>query len=525
MTFDEAKQAFRAANPGIDPDQNNAAFNNWSGQNFPNGGWEGAPPPAPVQTGATSTGGALSGLSGAVNSSLLNLANQAGAPDGNSASVQGGGQTGSYTTNLNNKSNVDTTQNTNTTGRNVNTGSTITGGNQTTDYGRTDVGASGGLTTNEGGTTGSTTGSTTGTNLGQATNLSSGTNTTTAADPYGLSALIGGAKTNAQGADATRIATLTNLAQNGDPALQQQVQQAVSQSLSGPGMSGAGDNARGRAAGSAATDVGLRSAGLQLNAANSLAGGSAAGSTAQQFSPFVGTTSSNTGQNTGTSSNTTGGTSSANTSGTSFGSQLQDLYNRNTSGGKDVISSLQGVFNNNTSDTTGTQNTTGNQSTTGSSNTSGTAAGDNWSAGGGKVPTQTNSGGGSGCYVCTALVDRGMLKRSYVERAIRSKLMQLSKYEIPLHGYMLYGPALAWLVLHSTLFARLMTPIAKAVLYAELRLTLPLPFCLFATLWHALFTVISIPFGLIAKAIIYPRSPTVMQWLLEKHNLNFKEVV
>jgi len=90
---------------------------------------------------------------------------------------------------------------------------------------------------------------------------------------------------------------------------------------------------------------------------------------------------------------------------------------------------------------------------------------------------------------------------------------------------MVYGPLLARLVLASKLVARLGLQPARAVLYAELRVGHPrLPFKLLPAFWHGLFTTISLPFGFIAKIAGYSKTPKSMTWLLEKHNLNFKDL-
>lgn len=374
----------------------------------------------------------------------------------------------------------------------------VQGGVQTGQYGTTNTTAQQGTQNTTGATTGQqqTTGTTS--NIGQQQGVTSttgqqqGQSTTNVVDQYGLGNLASSLTGTAAANDAARTNYLSGVVQNGDPNLQYQTTKAVNQALSGPGLTGAGDSARARAAGYAAADVAGNSTANQLAASNQLGGSTASGTAIQQASPLLGSS---------TASNQT-----------SLGQTLSDLASSNTG------TSIQNLLS---SGTSSQQGTTGQ---TGSSATSGTASGSNLGVATGQVPQQQVQSG-SGCYVCTAFVERGELTPSLVRHAVVAKLRGLARYETALRGYMVYGPLLARLVLKSKLAARLLLPISRAVLYAELRVGHPkLPWKPYAAFWHSVFTTISLPFGSLARIAGYSKTPKSMAWLLEKHNLNFKDL-
>lgn len=133
-----------------------------------------------------------------------------------------------------------------------------------------------------------------------------GTQTSTVADPFGLASLVGSQGQAAAGTDAARTSYLMNLLQNGPTQLQGQTSQAVNNALSGPGMFGAGDNARARAAGDAASGVGLNDLNSVLSASSQLAGPTAVQTAAASALPYAAQTTNQDANTTATSSGNSG---------------------------------------------------------------------------------------------------------------------------------------------------------------------------------------------------------------------------
>lgn len=145
---------------------------------------------------------------------------------------------------------------------------------------------------------------------------SNATQTTSTADPFGLAALLGQQGSSLAGADSTRLNFLTNLLTNGPSNLQGQVSGAVNNALSGPGMFGAGDNARARAAAGAASGIGLGDLNSIITGASNITAPTAVANAATASVPFdPQTTTGNTASN--ATGNSSGG-ASVNTTPQSF---------------------------------------------------------------------------------------------------------------------------------------------------------------------------------------------------------------
>lgn len=255
-------------------------------------------------------------------------------------------------------------------------------------------------------------GQTAGAQTGQT--ATQGTTTTGVNDTLGMGSLLQSQQPTAANTAANTNATLTGLMQQGNPALQQQVGQAVNQALSGPGMQGVGQGAQARAAGDAAAQIGMNSAGTQLQAAQQLSGPTAATTLATAANPYLGSTQ--TSANTGT----TGQTS------------------------------------------TGTSNTVGAQ------NTSGTASGSNIQQAEGLTPQQSSSSGG-GSIICTALGERGMLPRWMLQDELFFVQQNWARFRHAARFYFIWGTPVAKLVRRFSIVAYLCFPLAWGCAYEASR--------------------------------------------------------
>lgn len=285
-----------------------------------------------------------------------------------------------------------------------------------------------GTTTNSQNTTGST--SNVGTTTGTTTTGS--TSSSNPNDTLGFGALLQGAQGQATANDATRNAYLTDLVNTGGAAYAPQTDAAIRSSLTGPQATGAGDDARARIAGDAAANVQRNNTDERLSAASQLAGPTATSSLSTAANPYVGTTNSST--NTGTTSGST--TNLANT-----------------------FSSLMG-----------TQNETGSGNATGSSSSA---------AAGTALQNQQQSGGG-GCVLCTAAIELD-LPHARLHRVLRVVInhklhKDWKSFRNAARGYFfLFTPLARYLLRHPWIAATLW-PLAKAVVYEELRVAgRPLP--------------------------------------------------
>lgn len=437
----------------------------------------------------------------------------------------------------------------------------------------------------------------------------SGLSSTNVTDSLGLGSLISQQAKAAQTSDAARNTWLTDVMQNGGTGYQDQMQQAINNSLSGPGMQGVGNMAKGRVAGSAAEQIAMNNMDQRLAAAQQLQSGGQFAQVAALGNPYLG------------SSTATSGTSATNTANTTQNStqNTSDIFNQNTgnsstanSGTSQSVGSTQGNVSNvgntasnggstsigntstnentasngytnasNATSSTGltnssnssanVSNTAGNTSTdtansgaqsnisagstsgtnvstannTSSSDTlntlksaansiglsslisnesqKGTSAANSMQVATGQIPQSTQSGGGGGCYVCTAYVSQGKMRREAVREAAQYKLNHMDEYGTSLHGYSIYGPWLARQVYKNGWFAKTFYPIAKAVLDHELTLAGWGQPKLFPFLAHAVFHYGSIPFSwgarLFGRREIVTPNPDFE--LLKEQNLEF----
>jgi len=338
-------------------------------------------------------------------------------------------------------------------------------------------------------TSGTTAGATSGINNTQGLSTTAGTTGTTGAttstptDTLGMGAMLQSLQPSALAATNASNNFLTNEMQQGNPALQQQIGQATSQALSGPGMVGTGNAAQGRAAGTAASQVGINDNALQLQAASQLAGPNAATTLSTAANPFIGSSGTSTGaqtNNSSTGSNTTNqssGTtaSSNNTIGANLGSTISDT------------------------------------------GASGTATGTTASTAAGNTPVTSSSGGG--CYVCSILAMLGIVSHLAVRHAVEFKLHKRKDILMAL-GYSIYGPPLARLVLRFSFVRHLMTPIARAILYEELRLARGGKLKLGAWVPHFFFHYWSSMLGLVGSLQFKPDTRDLkIRNILEKEGL------
>jgi hypothetical protein len=270
---------------------------------------------------------------------------------------------------------------------------------------------------------------------------------------------------------------------NGGAQLNDQIDAGIRSSLSGPGMQGVGDNARGRAAGDAAANIARNNQQARLQASQQLAGPTGLQTLTQSATPLMGSQS--------TSNQST------------LGSQLSNLVNNNTSStaGTNSTNSIGSAIN----------------SMTGSKSNNSTAGGSSIGVASGLTPQQTTSGGG--CFVSTAYVDMGMLPASTVRRAVNSKLKHLKKYESSLQGYVVYGPFLSRCVRQIPLVARLLRRPVRAILYQELRLGNDrIKSRVAASFWHAAFHYGSYAFSAFKRSLTLNQETVAM---LNRNNLNF----
>jgi len=419
-------------------------------------------------------------------------------PIGPGAGAQGysqneaGAQSGNYTSQGNTLQTQAGTQNQTTTGQQNTTGSQTNTGTQATNQTQTGQTA----------TTGQQTDTGTQATTGQST-TTTGVNT-----PFDLSGLVNSQIASAGEQDAAKTGFLTDFMQTGGTGFNSQVDQAIRGSLTGAQMTGAGDSARARAAGYGAAQVARNNAGERLQAASMLGGPSGVSQNVSALTPLMGKT-----ENTATS-----GTAATNN--TSQTQQLQDTASKllgqvNTTGQQDTTGS-------NTS--AGTSNTMDLQKLVGSENQSGTAGGQSISQGTGVAPAgqQVKSGG---CVVCTAYVSKGQMKPGAVRRACRFKQANWHKYGTSLTGYLLWGPFIARAVLYSEWSARIIRPLARAVLYEEVRLSAPtrLRKRWDAYITHEVFDLLSWPVGalMIAVGMDADVRDRQIKAMLVRQNLNF----
>lgn len=423
------------------------AANHWrdsgqkEGRNFPGGapaGETGGPGPSgpglqppgggPVQGGLAPGNTGLNGLLDADTLAALKARLIAGG--GNTSQTQGGAQTGDFSSATNQSQNQQTQSQTNSTTKKSGTSDTT---------GSTDV-------------------------------------THTVIDNLGLGDLIKGQTAGVGAADDQRRAWLLDTMSTGGSGFNSQVDEAVRNSLTGAQVTGAGDSARARASGYAASDVARKNLDERLVASSQLAGPTGSGSLVQQAAPL-------------------------------FGSHDVGTSNSHT-----VDNSTENTIGNNIS------NMTGNMSGT----TSGSASGSSLGSGSGQTPLQQQQSGG-GCFVCSALASKGIVSVDDVTDAVKYKLYSAKSRNMPI-GYALYGPWLARMTLQHLWVQRLIQPCATRILREELRLAgRGLGFDPLAWALHAIWHNCSGLLGLIARkfgAKFETKDESVRE-LLIKNNLYF----
>lgn len=271
----------------------------------------------------------------------------------------------------------------------------------------------------------------TGTTTGATTGLTSTAGSRGVTDTLGFGSLLQGGAGAAQAADSSRSGFLSDLVDTGGSGFNSQVDQAVRSSLSGPGMQGVGDSAKGRAAAYATEQVANNNLNQRLGASSQLAGPTATQTLASAGNPYLGSTEAGTQASVGTNAGTQSATGT--TASDTTGSTAQQTNSLGSLLGSTLTDSAQ----------------------------QGTSAADSRQIAAGNQPEQQNSGGG-GSVVCTSLVALGMLEPWLVEVEEQYIHQHWSVYRRAARGYYLFGPALAKLVRKSKIVAYLCLPVAKA---------------------------------------------------------------
>ena len=320
-------------------------------------------------------------------------------------------------------------------------------------------------TTNQATNNKTTTGATTGTsNLGTTSNTGLQTNNTsgtvnqttgnTVQDTLGFGQLLKSQAGTVGASDAERTAWLQDTMKTGGSGFNSQVDQAVRQSLSGPGRTGTGESASARAAGYAASDVARNNLGQRLQASQQLAGPTGLASLSSAANPYLGSTSSTTGTSTGT------GTVSSSNQGTS-----SNTGTSNTTGFEDLVG-------NTTSSSVNSSREKLNNFLNSNENTAGTAVGSSNSSASGQIPqTQNVSSGGGGCVLCTAGIELGQWRNVRVLRKVIQHKVQRdwSRFRLAARGYFfVFSPVARFLLTHPRTSAAIQ-PVLRAIVYEELR--------------------------------------------------------
>lgn len=304
-----------------------------------------------------------------------------------------------------------------------------------------------------------TTGSGTSSNVGSATNngtsgsLSSGGSNSNAIDTLGFGGLLKG-QAGAVGAnDTARSAFLRDTMQTGGSALGSQVDQAIRTSQSGPGMTGAGSSARDRAAGYAGAQIARQNGDQRLEASRQLSGPTGLATLSSAANPYIGQANTNT----GSVSNTNQGTSTSSNVGSNTSAS-------NNTGFNNLIGSSQSTGG--SSSSTATSGTNNNQE-----NTSGVALGNSASSANGIIPSSQQVSSGGGCVLCTAATELGLFRNLRVLRRVIDFKMRRHRFAAASRGYFFMFTPVAVYLLSRPKLARLLYPLARAVVYEELRLS------------------------------------------------------
>lgn len=262
------------------------------------------------------------------------------------------------------------------------------------------------------------------TSTGQQSTTAQTSQTVAPVDTLGFGALLQGQAGQVGQSDAARLAFLQDAMNTGGTGFQSQLDQGIRQALSGPAMTGAGESARARAAGYAAADIGRNNLNQRLAAAEQLAGPTGLATLSTAANPFVGS------QTTGTQQSLT--------------DTLQNL----------------------SSSSTGWQNLLGQTNEA----QAGATAAQSSQAGAGNIPEGQPVKTG-GCVLCTAAIELGLFRNKRVLReAIDYKLGKgWKKFRLAARGYWaVFGPFADWLLDHPRI-ARTLYPMARMVVYEELR--------------------------------------------------------
>lgn len=256
-----------------------------------------------------------------------------------------------------------------------------------------------------------------GTNQSHTSGTNDSTTTSTPLDTLGFGALLKGQQGSAVANDAARSSFLTDLMNTGGTAEASQLDQGIRNSLTGAQMTGAGDSARARAAGYAAAQVSRNNTDQRLSAAGQLAGPTAVEGLSSAANPYIGNTSS------------THGTNSSDTNG--FTSLLSNAHE------------------------------TG----------SGTATGSSTQAAAGLAPQTQQTTPSGGCVLCTAAIELGLSKHHRVLRTVIAHKLgkDWPRFRLAARGYFFLFTPLARVLLGYPRLAKVLWPLAKAVVYEELR--------------------------------------------------------
>lgn len=255
-----------------------------------------------------------------------------------------------------------------------------------------------------------------------------GTTTTKPIDTLGLGGLLAAQAGGVGEADAARLAFLKDVMATGGMGFNEQLDAGIRKSLSGPGMVGTGDSARARAAGYAAADVGRNNLNQRLAASSQLAGPTGLSSLVSAGTPYIGT--------------------EQNVSGTTTG--LSDLIKK------------------------------------GAETSTGVTTGQSSQAGAGQIPQGQPVKTGS-CVLCTAALELKLSNHHRVLRRVINHKLRVDprRFHNAARGYFaVFTPLARYLLSHRRL-ATLLWPLAKAVVYEELRVSgRRLPFRPFAWAIH-----------------------------------------
>lgn len=418
-SYNDLLAKFKAANPtdgGPGTGENfGDRFNTWVGQSgLAPQGWTDSTTPSTVYGNPGGQGG------------LADVPGQNYRQD--QTGHQGGAFDTSNVTNLNQNRVTGSSAGSNTSGTNFQSGSNKSSGSNTQD-----------ITTGQKGDTSGKTDYT-------------GSSVTGAVDTLGFGGLLKGAAPGVQASDAERSAFLSDVMKTGGSQFGSQVDQAVRNASSGPGLTGAGDSARARAAGYAGAQVARNNLDQRLGAAKELAGPTGLQTLSTAANPYIG-------QKTDTSGSQV-------TSGTSNLTGFQNLVGSNKSDGSNESKG------GNTGTTDSTTSGFDNLISKGNENQSGTATGDSASSARGVIPqAQQVSTGGGGCVLCTVATELGLFRNLRVLRRVIDFKMRRQRFSSASRGYFFMFTPVAVYLLSRPKLARLLYPIARAVVYEELRLS------------------------------------------------------